>query len=124
MSHPRKRPRIVWTDAEKAMIIDEALNVQRSRADLAGLPLLKAAIKSLPEGRRRRVIPLPQTPWFELALQRRADVMTQAQKGGIERHLAEITAMLGRIVELLSELNAWRPNVIYNLRRGTPPRTR
>lgn len=57
--------KVYWTTAEKRQACCAALDIQASRPDLAGLPLLRAAIKTLPKDRQRRLVSLSQTGWFE-----------------------------------------------------------
>jgi hypothetical protein len=59
------RTKVVWTDAEKSVIVKRAFEIQRDDPGLAGLSLLKATIKTLPPNRRRRLIALSQAEWFE-----------------------------------------------------------
>lgn len=57
--------RVFWSNREKEAIIKKATQIQRERPDLSGLPLLRSAIQSLPEGRRRKILSLNQVPWFD-----------------------------------------------------------
>jgi hypothetical protein len=59
------RHRIVWSETEKQTLISTAVQIQRVRPDLSGLPLLRQAIGRLPRDRQRKVIALSHVPWFE-----------------------------------------------------------
>jgi hypothetical protein len=65
---PRNKSRVYWTEPERRQIVDRAADVQRIRPDLAGLPLLRVAIQSLPLDRRRDIVALSQASWFEEAI--------------------------------------------------------
>lgn len=65
MPSRRRRPRIVWSPAEQAAMIQRAAAIQAERPELSGLPLLRAAMQSLPPERRRRVRALSEAAWFE-----------------------------------------------------------
>lgn len=69
--------RVFWTETEKASIILNAVEIQQKRPDLAGLSLLRAAIKSLPATRRRKLLSLNQVPWFEPGLHLIADARAE-----------------------------------------------
>ncbi len=59
------RHRVVWSETEKRTLIATAVQIQRVRPDLSGLPLLRHAIGRLPRDRQRKVIALSHAPWFE-----------------------------------------------------------
>jgi hypothetical protein len=60
--------KVRWSDAEKRLIVCNAADIQAARPDLAGLPLLRQAVKMLPASRRRDVGTLSRVEWFEPAL--------------------------------------------------------
>lgn len=103
MAHPSPgpRPRVSWTGREKITLIDRAHAIQGERPDLAGLSLLRAAIRTLPTDRRRRVVSLAQAPWFELGLHNRAEAMKAAKTGGLEYEVIEIKKILIEIRGML-----------------------
>jgi hypothetical protein len=68
--------KVFWSDREKNQLAKLAAIIQAERPDLAGLALLRAAIKKLPLGRQRRVVSLTQVAWFEPAL----DLAVKARK--------------------------------------------
>lgn len=57
--------RVVWTAGERSRLIREAADMQAEYPDLAGLPLLRAAMGALAPTRRRRLLAVTQAPWFE-----------------------------------------------------------
>jgi hypothetical protein len=61
--------KVFWTEAEKKLIASAALEIQQERPNLAGLSLLRQAIRKLPKIRQRKLISLSQAEWFEPALE-------------------------------------------------------
>jgi len=108
-SNDKPRGRVFWTDREKSDLIHRAESIQRMRPDLAGLPLLRAAIRSMPTNRRRNLVSLTQVPWFEERLQSRAKAVAEAKEGASEQTLDEllvvaraIQAGVNTIIEMLN----------------------
>lgn len=62
---PAHDRRIAWSPAERTTMLQRAAAIQAERPDLSGLPLLRAAMQSLPPGRRRKIRSLSAAPWFE-----------------------------------------------------------
>jgi hypothetical protein len=60
-----RKPRVAWTDDEKAKIVGRAVQVQAEHPDLAGLPLLRASMSIFPASRWRKLIAVTQAAWFE-----------------------------------------------------------
>jgi hypothetical protein len=58
------RGKVYWSDAERALIVSQAADLQAEDPSLTGLALLRAAMKVLPEDRWRKLIALTQTRWF------------------------------------------------------------
>ena len=56
--------KVLWSDALKAQVTTKGIKLHLGNAELAGLSLLRAAIKALPVNRRRKVISLSQVEWF------------------------------------------------------------
>lgn len=102
MGKPR-RTRTVWTSREKHDLVMRASSIQRTRPDLAGLSLLKAAMKSMPEARRRRIISLTQVPWFELGLRCEAEIAEAARAQSVEAELQKIGVKVDHIIDLLEQ---------------------
>ena len=67
-------------EAEKADLIDRAVDLQKERPDLSGLPLLREAMLVLPADRRRKLLTLNRADWFEpgvrLEVKRRHEAAT------------------------------------------------
>lgn len=111
-------PKVFWSEAEKAAMIAEGVAVQAARPDLAGLPLLRAAMMVLPPQRRRKLIALSQAGWFEPGLKaeyERRRLLAAPGAVRIVAHDADPYAPLLR--EIAAELRAIR----FTLGRGTPP---
>lgn len=118
--------RVFWTDAEKRLIVERAADLRKERPDLSGLPLVRAAMRVLPAGRRRKLIAQSQVSWFEGALAdeiRMREIEARAQgdlydllRGHDEFHRqwhlankkwqATQTAMLAGILDVLKEIRA------------------
>jgi hypothetical protein len=62
------KEKVFWSNSEKTKMISKAIDIQREKPELAGLPLLRAAMLTLPQSRRRRLVALSQVPWFEDAI--------------------------------------------------------
>ena len=96
---PRKK--ITWTDAEKTQIAETAARLQREDPSLAGLALLRAALRAMPPERRRKVIAISQASWFDPAVRRERD-----RQDAREAAQAAIAPVLQEQKSLLASLNA------------------
>jgi hypothetical protein len=61
--------KVFWTDDEKRQLCCAALDIQKERPDLAGLALLRQAIRTLPEDRWRKLTTLAREKWFEAGME-------------------------------------------------------
>lgn len=112
------RSKVFWTEAEKKKVVQRAREIQANHPDLAGLPLLRAAITALPPARRRKLIAVSQAAWFEDGLKaevRMAElevkmrdphlILDQARNKMIEDHYEMYAKLLKDILEELRTLN-------------------
>lgn len=98
-----RRNKVVWTEKEKSLIVCRAIEVQRERPDLAGLPLLRQAMGVLPATRRRKLIAVTQAPWFEVHLK---EEILKRRTENLNDHNKEVVAILRGILGELQALNA------------------
>lgn len=73
---------VFWTHEEKRRLCGVALDIHEERPDLAGLSLLRAAVKTLPLDRQRRIVTLSQAEWFEAGMAAEAKLRAADQKQG------------------------------------------
>jgi hypothetical protein len=103
-------PRVIWTDAEKARLIDKAVEIQAEHPNLSGLPLLRASIKTLPPSRRRKLIAVTQAPWFEPGViaeirRRTTEASADASLAPLLRNAAATHAVVAATTDVISELH-------------------
>lgn len=120
-------PRVTWTDYEKTKIIDRAAETLSSRPDLAGLPLLRAAMTVLPVTRRRKLIAVTQAPWFEPGLakeikMRRTSSDTEFKMSALQFHQSAV-AMLALIHRDLADIKAAMLRSPKGNKRAAPSRS-
>lgn len=80
--------KVFWSEAEKSAIAERAADLRDNRPDLAGLPLLRAAMNVLPAHRRRKLIAMSQASWFEGAVA--AEIRRRDLESKVEVELAPI----------------------------------
>ncbi|WP_143206400.1 hypothetical protein [Singulisphaera sp. GP187] len=97
-----------WTSREKEKIVSRAVDIQSDRPDLAGLPLLRAAMTAIPAERRRKLIAVTQAPWFEEGVAREIrsrKSRSRAEAGAdVKTRLTQIEYRQDAAINLLSEM--------------------
>lgn len=109
--------KVFWTEREKSLIVRRAIEVQRERPDLAGLPLLRQAMSVLPASRRRKLIAVTQAPWFEERI--KDEIAKRQAESQLDYNQATVLLLKGILAELQA-LNAKFGSPIPN--RGSSSR--
>lgn len=118
--HSVRPPRVVWTAREKDDLIRRAVDIQSEHPDLAGLPLLRAAMHVLPETRRRHLLAVTQAPWFEPGVtaevrRRTMEIRAGTDLGAVMREHAHITDEINVLHhEWLAFHRDWRTEAARN----------
>jgi hypothetical protein len=98
--------KVFWNAAERAKLVSAAADIRADKPGLAGLPLIRQAMLTLPVDRRRDLSTLNRVAWFDEALRaevRRRDQGTEAHPTAVKVvHSDEVLVSL--LTAILDEL--------------------
>lgn len=88
-------------------MIVAAIDAQRMRPELSGLPLLRVAMKVLPPDRRRKLIAITQAIWFEKGCEEESHrrLPSQGETSDIAFAIREVVAAILRVEASLKEIS-------------------
>jgi len=124
--------KVFWSDPEKALVAKEAIDIQRSKPELSGLPLLRAAMRTLPMSRRRKITAMSQVKWFEdwvASENRRRSIQSEEDHVGLkplqmhDSWRREQMESMARTERLLEKLNRNQVKMIAILKNLSYPST-
>ena len=112
----RAQLRIVWTETERRALANKAAALQADDPSMAGLPLLREAMKILPSDRRRRVQSMLQIPWWDRELASAVQSKVAPDCGVYHPILSESLDTTKRHVDLMAEVIGFQREILEELR--------
>ncbi len=113
----RNNQKVFWTEAEKAMVVAQAIEVRQWKLPPSPLDLFREAQKVLPENRQRKVRAIAEVPWFEEMVnaslserrssQAKSDPSISIMRDGYavqQKFLAEILLELRELTDVMREV--------------------
>lgn len=113
----RNNQKVFWTEAEKAMVVAQAVEIRQWKLPPSPLDLFREAQKVLPANRQRKVRTIAEVPWFEEMVnaslserrssQSKSDPALNVMRDGYavqQKFLAEILLELRELTDVMREV--------------------